>query len=205
MSENPETPLRGVRKHKSTKRGYAACTVCRARKVRCILGDKPPCEKCRREHRECIFQNTRHAGKHRQAPRWENPSNTTDNQTTLEPELLGTPEPNSTSTPRATPRGPLGSNESAPQDGNHSLTNLVMSSILTRPSDALDVLFDAARPGQSLPSQSTSSSSSVTASGQVAVSGLSQPTDDVLDLWDKCRFIRQGWFTAQEAVTYLDL
>ncbi|KAL4864722.1 hypothetical protein BDV12DRAFT_205553 [Aspergillus spectabilis] len=52
-----------------------------------------------------------------------------------------------------------------------------MSTIFTRRSDALDVLFDAAR----------------------------QPSEEVLDLWDKCRFVRQGWFTAQEAVTYLDL
>ncbi|KAL2834006.1 hypothetical protein BJY01DRAFT_224709 [Aspergillus pseudoustus] len=92
-----------------------------------------------------------------------------------------------------------------------------MSTIFTRPSDALDVLFDAARPG---PAQgwrqaeagggfSTEgvfgASNLVSESGLVAVSALSQPSDDVLDLWDKCRFVRQGWFTAQEAVTYLDL
>jgi hypothetical protein len=45
----------------------------------------------------------------------------------------------------------------------------------------------------------------VSESGLVAVSALSQPSADVLDLWDKCRFVRQGLFTGQEAVTYLDL
>jgi hypothetical protein len=34
---------------------------------------------------------------------------------------------------------------------------------------------------------------------------LSEPTDATLDMWDKCRFVRQGWFTSQEAVTYVDL
>jgi hypothetical protein len=88
-----------------------------------------------------------------------------------------------------------------------------MSTIFTRPSDALDVLFDAARPG---PVQEPHGgpfsadgpfgvSSLVSESGLVAVSALSQPSEDVLDLWDKCRFVRQGWFTGQEAVTYLDL
>ena len=42
-------------------------------------------------------------------------------------------------------------------------------------------------------------------SGQVSVSHLSRPTDEILDLWDRSRFVRQGWLTAQEAVTYLDL
>jgi hypothetical protein len=94
------------------------------------------------------------------------------------------------------------------------LTDPVMSTIFTRPSDALDVLFDAARLG---PAQRQSYaggfpeegaicvSSLVSESGLVAVSALSQPSEDVLDLWDKCRFVRQGWFTGQEAVTYLDL
>lgn len=85
-----------------------------------------------------------------------------------------------------------------------------MSTILARPSDALDVLFDAARPGvdESPSSQARDRDKTqtvVSASGLVSVSGLSHPSEDVLDLWDRCRFVRQGWFTAQEAVTYIDL
>lgn len=34
---------------------------------------------------------------------------------------------------------------------------------------------------------------------------LSNADESVLDLWEKVRFVRQGWFTAQEAVTYVDL
>ncbi|EKG11279.1 hypothetical protein MPH_11624 [Macrophomina phaseolina MS6] len=34
---------------------------------------------------------------------------------------------------------------------------------------------------------------------------LSAAAEDVLDLWKCCRFVRMGWFTAREAVTYVDL
>jgi hypothetical protein len=34
---------------------------------------------------------------------------------------------------------------------------------------------------------------------------LSEAEVSTYDLWDKCRFVRQGWFTAQEAITYVDL
>lgn len=94
------------------------------------------------------------------------------------------------------------------QDGSDEspLTDPVMSTIFTRPSDALNVLFDAAQvPGGELTSEQAPATNLVSESGQVAVSALSQPSEEVLDLWDKCRFVRQGWFTAQEAVTYLDL
>ncbi|OWZ76656.1 specific RNA polymerase II transcription factor [Cryptococcus neoformans] len=42
------------------KRGYRACTNCRLRKARCDLGDvnspsEPPCSRCRREQRDCVF------------------------------------------------------------------------------------------------------------------------------------------------------
>ncbi|WRT70130.1 uncharacterized protein IL334_007124 [Kwoniella shivajii] len=42
------------------KRGYRACVHCRLRKARCDLGDvnapsEPPCSRCRREQRDCVF------------------------------------------------------------------------------------------------------------------------------------------------------
>ncbi|WWC95609.1 hypothetical protein V866_002474 [Kwoniella sp. B9012] len=44
----------------STKRNYQACAPCRAAKLRCDLGnpdapDSPPCRRCLRTHRQCVF------------------------------------------------------------------------------------------------------------------------------------------------------
>ncbi|WWD19715.1 hypothetical protein CI109_104179 [Kwoniella shandongensis] len=46
------------------KRGYRACVHCRLRKARCDLGDvnapsEPPCSRCRREQRDCVFLPTK--------------------------------------------------------------------------------------------------------------------------------------------------
>ncbi|CCE65391.1 hypothetical protein TPHA_0L00350 [Tetrapisispora phaffii CBS 4417] len=45
---------------KKWKRSFRACQTCRERKIKCNLGPldnphKPPCERCKREQRECIF------------------------------------------------------------------------------------------------------------------------------------------------------
>lgn len=34
---------------------------------------------------------------------------------------------------------------------------------------------------------------------------LSNPSQDILECWKPHRFVRQGWFSAREAVTYIDL
>ncbi|WVO21275.1 uncharacterized protein IAS62_002582 [Cryptococcus decagattii] len=56
------TPLIETKKPSQNlpKRGYRACTNCRLRKARCDLGDvnapsEPPCSRCRREQRDCVF------------------------------------------------------------------------------------------------------------------------------------------------------
>lgn len=205
------------------KRGYVACVGCRSRKVRCVLGNKPPCTKCVREHRECVFQNTRKPGKHREAPRWteEHRRPTTqagqvNQDLTTRPAIADSVNLDDQRVHEAAFEISQPGPRNIDNDGQF-LSHRVMSSILARPSDALDVLFDAARsehsphrePGaprqktgfQSVASQETSGSKS----GQISVSELSRPSEEVLDLWDRCRFVRQGWFTAQEAVTYLDL
>lgn len=188
----------------SYRRGYVACLSCRARKVRCVLGSEPPCAKCRREHRECLFQKQERTGKRREAPKWTRQSGSGSNNTS------STPREDAVQYERS--RGGSAAENLQAQDGSDEspLTDPVMSTIFTRPRDALNVLFDAAQvPGGDqgeLPSaQPGSATNLVSESGQVAVSALSQPSEEVLDLWDKCRFVRQGWFTAQEAVTYLDL
>ncbi|KLO12871.1 hypothetical protein SCHPADRAFT_928922 [Schizopora paradoxa] len=51
-----------------TRRAYKACLHCRSRKAKCDLGDidapsKPPCARCKRERRECVFAPSFRGGK----------------------------------------------------------------------------------------------------------------------------------------------
>lgn len=237
----------------SVKRGYIACDGCRSRKVRCVLGSKPPCAKCQREHRECVFRTQQHkTGRHRELPKWAQGRGVGQEEGSPEGESYDEVSPASQPPTRYDDSSTAGTVSSLPQQrqtqqpqhdqglqhstltpGGASSTrserqaddavsnDRVMTAFLTRPSDALDVLFDAAQPRpsshrqQSQPSQPGLLNAGlsfpgiiagvVSEGGQVSVSHLSRPSDDVLDLWDRFRFVRQGWFTAQEAVTYLDL
>ncbi|KAF5603122.1 ARO80-positive transcription regulator of ARO9 and ARO10 [Fusarium subglutinans] len=167
------------------KRSYVACVSCRARKSRCIVKDNPPCAKCAREHRECRFDRRPRAPKHRDAPKWTRGN------------VDAAPATQPVQVANHSPSEDLGFN-SSPNNANHPLYNRVQSTIVTGTNDALDFLSSAA--GQhsiagSAPSQDHQSASNVQNDGPKVVS----------DMWDKCRFVRQGWFTAQEAVTYIDL
>ncbi|WVR09565.1 hypothetical protein IAU60_006634 [Kwoniella sp. DSM 27419] len=57
-------------KTEKIKRGYRACLHCRSRKAKCDLGDidapsSPPCSRCKRESRQCIFAPSRRGGNNR--------------------------------------------------------------------------------------------------------------------------------------------
>jgi hypothetical protein len=34
---------------------------------------------------------------------------------------------------------------------------------------------------------------------------MSDAAIETLDIWEACRFVKQGWFTAREAVTFIDM
>ncbi|TDZ39590.1 hypothetical protein C8035_v005360 [Colletotrichum spinosum] len=101
-----------------------------------------------------------------------------------------------------------------------------MSTLVTGSNDALDILSDAASilhnatitplsgppstqpapPSSDAPTAVPAESNRGSQSGVgFVILSLSEPTDATLNLWDKCRFVRQGWFTSQEAVTCSDL
>lgn len=216
------------------RRTYVACDSCRSRKVRCAVGDKPPCAKCRREHRDCRFDRRPTASKHRDQPSWAKPSfpqtphselasivRVSPGELVIQPEEEIPPPNEAAPSNISEAGGPDGYRGSL--HGNSSLSDRVMTSLVKGSNDALDVLSEVAgvlhrtaiSPLQ--PNQSCNSAPHV----PIAVpanerpgcrSGvgfhiltLSEPTDATLDMWDKCRFVRQGWFTSQEAVTYIDL
>ncbi|CAK9782838.1 hypothetical protein CC85DRAFT_286422 [Cutaneotrichosporon oleaginosum] len=56
----PAAPPKRKDEERVPKRGYRACVHCRLRKAKCDLGDvnapsEPPCTRCRREQRNCVF------------------------------------------------------------------------------------------------------------------------------------------------------
>lgn len=121
------------------------------------------------------------------------------------------------------PQGQTPISEISPGSATHSLYERVRTSVVTGSHDALDILSDAARclppPGPSASSQPQSAINPIPAHQRArpqvqpgsfhglgfTITSLSRPDEATLDFWDKCRFVRQGWFTAQEAVTYIDL
>lgn len=217
------------------RRGYVACVSCKARKVKCVIDREPPCSKCAREHRECVF-NTNHATrKHREAPKWTAsaqkhsappPSTTTRQWDTAAPGLAAAEIRPHETTVEARSLPPGSAPGTADGFSAPTFTDRAVSGLATgTTSESLEVLFGGAATVPTVTTQNSSSHPTTDAAGSAAqarravsspstgppgqygvhVERLSQADDPILDLWDKCRFVRQGWFTAQEAVTYVDL
>ncbi|BGP31115.1 zinc finger transcriptional activator [Rhodotorula toruloides] len=58
--DTPDQTDKAGKQNARPKRTYRACQPCRARKLKCDLGDPdnpsdPPCRRCRRESRDCVF------------------------------------------------------------------------------------------------------------------------------------------------------
>jgi hypothetical protein len=130
-------------------------------------------------------------------------------------ELQSSNEGNSQSDTTRSPR-PRPSNRHRPSTS--TIDRDVMDTVVSSSKDALGILFKAAE------HQDTSEDSSVVEENAVPPyqndspgstllyapvplppSALSKPAQSTLDVWDAFRFVRQGWFTAREAVTYIDL
>lgn len=127
---------------------------------------------------------------------------------------------------------PDGSHPAAQPVSSGLLADSVMRTVVSNGHDALNLLFEAAnQEGQSdsqspgsryphgagrTPHSSTgnysaaactsSPASSIPMSMNVAPSGVtSDPKTDALEVWSAFRFVRMGWLSAQEAVTFVDL
>ncbi|KAG4430793.1 hypothetical protein IFR05_013726 [Cadophora sp. M221] len=226
---------------KTYTRTYVACVNCRSRKVKCIIGTRPPCAKCQREHRECVFDDQRRSQKRRKPPVWAQVSATLDRQSES-PSKEDTPQLPVSSTNQASSL-PLSSPDairarqkeaSIRRQPSRPPTDKVIRGVVTKPGDALDLLFDASRPmdhdstfsqtghGQQQSEnfadagnlRQTSHSTLAGDNGfQIfdapgstpgltpAVSILSYPTDEVMDVWDKCRSESMSWMLASTALS----
>lgn len=106
-----------------------------------------------------------------------------------------------------------------------------MRTVVSSGNDALNILFEAAAAhskehGNGLSESSTPSRNARSSTGRsnnyesslnqsivppevLAKAAqpveVSQASKEVLSVWGACRFVRMGWFTAREAVTFIDL
>lgn len=100
-------------------------------------------------------------------------------------------------------------------NADDGLADTVMRTLVSSGNDALRLLFRAAEQREAesprhLASISQASQGDFTSPGNLTSITTepvqrSQATAEVLEVWDAFRFVKMGWFTAEEAVTYMDL
>lgn len=174
----PGAPLDNQNPKKRThpddfKRAYKACINCRQRKAKCILdaapgGElKPPCQRCKREMRECIFRSERSWVKRRKPGETREEENDAANSASL-PAAQGlqhAPQHRTSS---------ISVHSMSPHDSVHTrrsdmmsppatfrrvsssqpdLAHSVMRTVVSSGSDALNLLFEAANHRDALESQ----------------------------------------------------
>lgn len=115
------------------------------------------------------------------------------------------------------------------QQPTSSLGNSMMRTVVASGNDALNILFEAAaahsrgngmttgsQPGNDIPSESRTIRNEDSLAGgysgpfesstrTVYPVEISRVSKEVLDVWESCRFVKMGWFTSREAVTFIDL
>jgi len=227
------------------KRAYKACINCRQRKAKCILdatpgGElKPPCQRCKREMRECVFRSERSWVKRRKPgeTREEDAEPGTVPDGGAVPDQSPSRPPQRTasfaghaSTPASTPHGRRSDIMSPPaalrrvSSSQPNLSHSVMRTVVSSGSDALNLLFEAANHRDAMENQEQGGSQAYETPTSGTSYGLardgmpsspftfkaqpvqmSQPSPETLRIWTSCRYVQMGWFSAHEAVTYVDL
>jgi hypothetical protein len=159
------------------KRAYKACINCRQRKAKCILDYtsdgqlKPPCQRCKREMRECVFRSERSWVKRRKpGEARDSEDNSTEHHVTLPPETNRAQQVSSQH------RTPLSAQPISPHDSVHTrrsdmmspptpahlrrvsyaqpdLSHSVMRTVVSSGSDAMHLLFEAAHHRDALENQ----------------------------------------------------
>ncbi|KAF2878267.1 hypothetical protein BDV95DRAFT_480394 [Massariosphaeria phaeospora] len=224
------------------KRAYKACINCRNRKAKCILSTgpdggelKPPCQRCKREMRECVFRSERSWVKRRKPgeaaaekaaaesadPVYENTefSRPTPPGTHITPPA-DTPYVQRSEHDILSPRAGLRRVSTSQPD----LASSVMRTVVSSGNDALNLLFEAANHRDAIDAREQINSPYETPRSGPSTYGLerdgmpaspfifraqpvlmSKPSPETVQLWTSCRYVQMGWFSAHEAITYVDL
>lgn len=183
----------------SYHRAYKACVACRQRKSRCEVDDAwapgRPCKRCKRRMKECVFPADRVASK--ASLRRDSGAQEQQQARPSDCIAVATPATQDSSPSQGSRRqvsvGPDGLGEHRDDAG---VGDSVMRTMISSGSDAMDVLFDPVRHG---PQASSSEAAQTPLTVRVPCS-----TSPIHDVWNACRFVKQGWFSAEEAIFYVD-
>ncbi|KAF2811894.1 C6 transcription factor-like protein [Mytilinidion resinicola] len=222
------------------QRAYKACINCRARKARCVLttdGNNlvPPCQRCRREMRECVFRAERSWTKRPKQSSLEPDPNEPPDQAVTNvsfPSIIRNGKSGARRTSGAASIPPITYDNASPIQERARrasspvapgrLADSVMRTVVSSSNDALNLLFEAAHhrdtlgppndPDTTEPSPNnqpltygSGDTPPAMSSSRGRVGNLSKASPETLRTWNACRFVQIGWFSAQEAVTYVDL
>ena len=205
MAHVKETPILAPRH--TFIRSYQACVPCRKRKVKCDLGDPgnptdPPCRRCRREHKECFFQDLRTKKGGPSKPNDSSRSPKRIRSATPEESILGAV--NVASTSRLDPGSDLYSSPtSGPISGSlipseSATTDRILHKEVHNASEALNLLYEAAAETRSDNTEGTSIGNDLNLSVSNKESTNAAP-------WREFWCVKAGWITDMEARDYVDL
>ncbi|EED23102.1 C6 transcription factor, putative [Talaromyces stipitatus ATCC 10500] len=223
MDDIIRPPERRASGGRDFQRAYKACLSCRQKKAKCDIGPAPPCARCRREQRRCVFSEKRSwARKPRSGANIFIDSLSPNQAMHTSPQHRESAVSSNTSF-HPTPRESHGFQASSEPN---QLTNSLMRHVVSSGNDALNLLFEAAAHTNSRSAEMTPERQPGVGSGhgissvlsqslpQATVTGtspaapppieISKTDPSLLSVWESFRVVKLGWFTAKEAVTFVD-
>ncbi|OKL61888.1 hypothetical protein UA08_02834 [Talaromyces atroroseus] len=210
-----------TQRRREHKRVYQACEPCREKKVRCELGVvdqpcKPPCARCRRESRECVFAATRIRDPGEPKERHRPSSNTrhlkrqasspiAEDRSSAHTGVYSSPA-------LSIPRTVINHTTPPATDRNLLPPNGRATAVLLKghpPCDSAErrraVVDDfSAHLNPAVAHLQNSSSDTGNAPAEHALNPLSPGTREALRAWSGLRFVRGGLFTPEEALNMVD-
>jgi hypothetical protein len=201
-------------------RTYKACLSCRKRKIRCDLGEsnQPPCQRCRRESRDCNIPEERS---------WKSQTPGGGQSSSIAQGISGYDpirhSPSLLTAPSSAHPPPLDSRPDAGVDSTSvpehtsgaDLENTIIRTAVTSGNDALGLLFHDVRSGRTVPrdnlpgrgetSEDESESGPATRQRRNNHSHVTsvQANDDVKKAWSASKLGHMGWLRAHEVVSLL--
>jgi Fungal Zn(2)-Cys(6) binuclear cluster domain len=190
-------------------RSYQACVPCRKRKVRCDLGDPgnpsdPPCLRCRREHKDCYFQDLRTkkggSSKHNESapPTKRMRSETPKDSVAMQPRPSSTSHLDSFGELYSSSRAASTSLGASISPNDSATADRILHKEVHNANEALNLLYEAAAESRSESDAEKPSQNNLT--GQ-----FSNKYDSNSMAWRDFWCVKAGWMTDIEARNYIDL